>query len=280
MIMSDNAMRRLNGGDAPGTLPLQHYPDSLVAGDERTKKDGDVAETNSATSNPMAKDESVQQNTIGSDGTGAHANINENENDDADEAAPVRVQVFWPTLQAAPTRDRLIVPPLNFAMVDKGVYRSGYPNRRNFVFLQSLGLKSILYLSPEKHQDLKIGLQNIQFISDNNLRLFHVGLQGQKEPFTVTNENTFREALAVVLDRRNHPLLIHCDKGKHRTGCLVACLRRLQGWSMASIFDEYARYCQGNTHVLDLQFIELVQLPQLEDLDPDLLPHWLLRDHR
>ena len=38
----------------------------------------------------------------------------------------------------------LMVPPINFACVCKGVYRSGYPNLRNLPFLKKLGLKSIL----------------------------------------------------------------------------------------------------------------------------------------
>jgi len=38
-----------------------------------------------------------------------------------------------------------LVPPLNFAMVAPGVYRSGYPNKRNFPFLRRLGLRSIMY---------------------------------------------------------------------------------------------------------------------------------------
>ena len=42
----------------------------------------------------------------------------------------------------------LVVPPLNFAMVAPGVYRSGYPNKRNFPFLRRLGLKSILCVLP------------------------------------------------------------------------------------------------------------------------------------
>jgi tyrosine-protein phosphatase SIW14 len=34
-------------------------------------------------------------------------------------------------------------------------------------------------------------------------------------------------------------MLIHCDKGNHRTGCVVGCLRKLQRWSIASITNEY-----------------------------------------
>eukprot|EP01018_Ginkgo_biloba_P029470 Gb_03231 [translate_table: standard] len=36
------------------------------------------------------------------------------------------------------------VPPLNFAMVDKRVYRSGLPNNKNFPFLETLQLSSIM----------------------------------------------------------------------------------------------------------------------------------------
>ena len=41
--------------------------------------------------------------------------------------------------------DGLFVPPLNFAMVEKGVYRSGFPSRINFPFLETLRLRSIMY---------------------------------------------------------------------------------------------------------------------------------------
>ena len=40
--------------------------------------------------------------------------------------------------------DQFFVPPLNFAMVDNGIFRSGFPEDANFRFLQSLGLRSIM----------------------------------------------------------------------------------------------------------------------------------------
>lgn len=36
------------------------------------------------------------------------------------------------------------IPPLNFAMVDNGIFRSGFPDVDNFSFLQTLGLRSIM----------------------------------------------------------------------------------------------------------------------------------------
>ena len=62
------------------------------------------------------------------------------------------------------------------------------------------------------------------------------------------------------LDRRNHPILIHCNKGKHRTGCLVGVLRRLQHWSFAAIFDEYRRYSNPKSRTMDMHCIELFDL--------------------
>ena len=40
--------------------------------------------------------------------------------------------------------EEMFVPPLNFAMVDNGIFRSGFPDTANFSFLQSLRLRSIL----------------------------------------------------------------------------------------------------------------------------------------
>lgn len=47
----------------------------------------------------------------------------------------------------AATGEVLLVPPLNFAMVDYGVYRSGFPDAANFRFLRSLRLRSVLCAS-------------------------------------------------------------------------------------------------------------------------------------
>ncbi|GMY22050.1 tyrosine-protein phosphatase DSP1-like isoform X2 [Fagus crenata] len=39
----------------------------------------------------------------------------------------------------------LYIPPLNFSMVDNGIFRSGFTDSANFSFLQTLGLRSIMY---------------------------------------------------------------------------------------------------------------------------------------
>ncbi|PON84481.1 Protein-tyrosine phosphatase SIW14-like [Trema orientale] len=179
--------------------------------------------------------------------------------------------------------DDLFIPPLNFAMVDNGIFRSGFPDSANFSFLQTLGLRSIICLCPEPYPET-----NMEFLKSNGIRLFQFGIEGYKyidllpsaqmdsscssyapacvlpEPFVNIPEDTIREALKVVLDVRNHPVLIHCKRGKHRTGCLVGCIRKLQRWCLSSVFDEYQRFAAAKARVSDQRFMELFDVSSLK----------------
>ncbi|KAI4383236.1 hypothetical protein MLD38_009101 [Melastoma candidum] len=131
-------------------------------------------------------------------------------------------------------------------MVDNGVFRSGFPEPANFSFLQTLGLRSIICLCPEDYPK-----ETQEFLKSNGIKLYQFGIEGYKEPFANIPEDTIREALKVVIDSRNHPVLIHCKRGKHRTGCLVGCLRKLQRWCLSSVFDEYQRFAAAKARVSD-----------------------------
>ena len=52
--------------------------------------------------------------------------------------------------QVADGEDGLFIPPLNFAMVDDGIFRSGFPEPANFSFLQTRGLRSIMYVKKNR----------------------------------------------------------------------------------------------------------------------------------
>ena len=55
------------------------------------------------------------------------------------------------------------------------------------------------------------------------------------------------EALSILIDKRNHPVLVHCNKGKHRTGCLIGCMRKLQ--VQLTLFIE----CKGSSSAAGLE---------------------------
>ncbi|KAJ3339766.1 hypothetical protein HDU83_007499, partial [Entophlyctis luteolus] len=170
----------------------------------------------------------------------------------------------------------IICPMENFALVAKGVYRSAFPKKKNFPFLKLLKLKSILTLILENYPD-----QNQKFLEDNGITLFQFGVAGNKDLMDIP-ETVIIEALAVILDKRNHPMiaidspsqvLIHCNKGKHRTGCLIGCIRKIQHWSYTSIFEEYRRFSYPKSRTMDQQFIELFDLRNVV-ADIRYLPEW------
>lgn len=152
-----------------------------------------------------------------------------------------------------------LAPPENFAPVINKIYRSSFPQPSNFQFLTKLKLKSILCLIPEDYPQ-----EHIEFLERENIKLFQLGMSGNKEPFVKIPHDLVTEAIKIVLDPANQPILIHCNRGKHRTGCLVGVLRRLQKWSLTIIFDEYRKFAAPKERPMDQQFIELYDETELE----------------
>ncbi|GAA5978900.1 hypothetical protein JCM10908_002727 [Rhodotorula pacifica] len=167
--------------------------------------------------------------------------------------------------------DGTLLAPENFATVSADLYRSSFPRKDHFPFLKSLGLKSVMVLVQEPYPE-----ENAEFLEKEGIQLFQFGIPGNKEPFVSIPDDKVVAALTTILDKRNHPMLIHCNKGKHRTGCVVGCLRRIQSWSLTSIFDEYRRYSTPKSRAMDLQFIEaFAGLPDVWRLcNRDQLPRW------
>ena len=110
----------------------------------------------------------------------------------------------------------------------------------------------------------------------NEIRLLQFGVDGNKEPFVEIDTEVMQAAVMASLDVRNHPILIHCNKGKHRTGCLVGCLRKTMRWSITSIFDEYRRFAGTKARRADQEFIELFDTRSaLAVVTADTRPPWL-----
>ncbi|XP_021890924.1 probable tyrosine-protein phosphatase At1g05000 [Carica papaya] len=112
--------------------------------------------------------------------------------------------------------DEVLVPPPNFSMVDDGIYRSSFPQPSNFGFIRSLNLRSIVYLCTESYPD-----ENLKFLESQNIRLFQFGIEGKTEPSLPTLRDAIMRALKVLIDVRNHPVLIHCKRGKVSLSCTL-----------------------------------------------------------
>ena len=166
--------------------------------------------------------------------------------------------------------EEIIVPPVNFSMVAPGVYRGSYPNFSNFSFLKNLGLKTILFLGEEDYPPI-----NEKFLKENGIVLIKVQMEGNKAPFKKIPREQMIEALQHLTDERNHPIYVHCNKGTYRTGTVIGCLRKLQNWSLTSIFDEYRTFAGAKSRQIDEQYIELFDLHTGSEFNTEHFPKWL-----
>ncbi|KAI8047698.1 putative tyrosine phosphatase [Syncephalis plumigaleata] len=167
--------------------------------------------------------------------------------------------------------------PLNFALVEAGIYRSGHPNPKNYRFLEKLGLRSsckridiallMFFLAKEDYPP-----DMLAWLKKHDIAFYQYRTAGNKEPFTEMDPVKVASLLSLMLDVRNHPVLVHCNKGKHRVGCLIGCLRKLQNWSLTSILAEYKRLA-AKQNIADEEFIELFATNV--DYSTEWQPKWL-----
>jgi len=157
----------------------------------------------------------------------------------------------------------------NFSMVAPGIYRSSFPKKKNYAFLKRLKIRSILFLAYEEYPD-----SHLEWMHQNGVQLLQHGVSGNKEPFVEIDPRVICNAMTALLDVRNHPVLIHCNKGKHRTGCLVGCLRKVMRWCVTSIFEEYRKFAGVKARRADQEFIELFNTRAVA-VDAAHLPRWL-----
>jgi len=162
------------------------------------------------------------------------------------------------------------IPPQNYGMVEQDLYRSAQPNELNFPFLEKLHLRTVIYMTPDQ---LPPAL--IMWLEDQRINLVILGEEvGKRSPWKPVSEETVLEGLHLLLEPANYPMLVMCNLGRHRTGTMIGCLRKLQGWSLTSILDEYRRHAGAKYRLLNEQFIELFDTDLVHV--PQRRPPWLL----
>lgn len=100
----------------------------------------------------------------------------------------------------------------------------------------------------------------------------HADIIDHLPPLPPPPEPLIIQALTCLLQPQTFPTLVCCNMGRHRSGTVVGCYRKLQRWALSSILEEYRRYAgikvrvlneqvragrQGNRSELINQFIEL-----------------------
>lgn len=118
----------------------------------------------------------------------------------------------------------------------------------------------------------------LKFLEDNNIRINYVenSVNDSLRGLFPIAEEMVTESLKMLSEKNNYPLMVICKTGKSLTGVVMACLRKLQHWSLISIFEEYRRFAGGSRlQQQHEQFIELfdTDLVPLGESAPDFLRH-------
>lgn len=140
--------------------------------------------------------------------------------------------------------------PTNFQTIAPGLYRSSYPHFLHFDSLADLSLKTVVTLVPE-HLPFAYG----NFISTQGIVHYHIPILANKDAKVFTPVEVVHQVMELMLDPSNYPMMIHCNKGKHRTGCMTACFRKVCGWTDEAAIEEYIQHSTPKERELDMDFI-------------------------
>ena len=140
--------------------------------------------------------------------------------------------------------------PEQFGIVEHGLYRCAFPTSEMYAFLRRLRVRTVVNLLD------KFPLEYESFVLTEGIQYYHAAVKGNKLHAEEMDRDVVKQALAVIMDSRSHPLVVHCRSGKHRTGALIGCVRMLQGWRLEDACAEYVTYCQHKQRDVDKQYIE------------------------
>lgn len=147
-----------------------------------------------------------------------------------------------------------MIPPTNYGNVEPGImYRSGWPEKKSIAFVESLMVRSILTLTNTKNDACA---EYLDLVERKAILRKVMELEPNKDGTANTSSDLLCEAVVFALQAQHHPVYIHCNQGRHRTGCVVAIIRKVQGLPMDKILEEYRTYSNPKPRDGDIALIK------------------------
>jgi protein tyrosine phosphatase (PTP) superfamily phosphohydrolase (DUF442 family) len=102
----------------------------------------------------------------------------------------------------------------NFDKVSENVYRGGQPTDEGFRYLAQLGVKNIIDL---READGRAEAERSS-VTKAGMKYINVPMTGLTPP----TDAEIGKILALLEDRTNGPIFVHCKRGADRTGAVIA----------------------------------------------------------
>ncbi|MCM8774368.1 MAG: tyrosine-protein phosphatase [Candidatus Omnitrophica bacterium] len=123
----------------------------------------------------------------------------------------------------------------NFSKVNDYIYRGGYPKNKGYIYLKSLGIKTIVNFSGKN----KRFFYEQKIVHDYGFNLVHIPLSIYSEP----EDEKVIKFLKILLNPKLQPVFVHCTNGRDRTGVMIAVYRVVgEGKGVKESYKEALRY--------------------------------------
>jgi len=100
-------------------------------------------------------------------------------------------------------------------VVENVLYRSGQPRCLGLSYIRAKGIKTIVNLRSRSSDGVQ---EEIDFAKENGMR--HYNLEIGTSPKALSK--TAKEFMSIMDDPSNLPVLVHCSRGKERSGIMSA----------------------------------------------------------
>ena len=131
------------------------------------------------------------------------------------------------------------VPPLNFACVEKELYRSGHPQDRNLSFIKSLKLNRVIFVI-DSSKDSKDSKE--KKYTDETIKWREWCLKEGIKFYIVSISEGVRLIREEGEEREVGPTLIHSLRGVEIVGKVIAQVREAEQWTISAIAAEYSSF--------------------------------------
>ena len=125
----------------------------------------------------------------------------------------------------------------NFGQVSATYYRGAQPVGQDYRDLASFGIRSVINLTSDDAQPVEAAMA-----SQAGLKYFQIPMTTHTAPTPAQ----VAQFLALVNDRQNQPVYVHCVGGSHRTGVMTAVYRIVHDqWTPERAFSEMRTFKFG-----------------------------------
>ncbi len=129
--------------------------------------------------------------------------------------------------------NRVVVEVDNFGKVTDFYYRGAQPKGEEYGQLAAVGVKTVIDLRDDPKDYARTLAERA------GLKYINLPMDDKSYPA----HDAAPKFLALVNDRENWPVYVHCAGGRHRTGAMTAVFRMtMQGWDVDRAYEEMKDY--------------------------------------